>query len=142
MPSRADAKKKILAKKQNARSALNLLHVPLSVILPQYQMLPQLIGPIKSTSNPNATMNMTKSKKSIGQWMKDAVNGRRKRSEKRMPMAATTSVYMNRFLDHADWCLVACRYSPVRPATVALKASSPMRRQRERMSERIMMAVD
>jgi hypothetical protein len=33
------------------------------------------------------------------------------------------------------------RYSPVRPATVALKASSPTRRQRERMSDRIMMAV-
>jgi len=50
---------------------------------------------------------------------------------------------MKRFLLHDDWCFCAWRYEPVRPATVAEKASSPRRRQNERISSRsIFAAVD
>jgi len=92
MPSSIDTRKKMLAKKQNAKSALNLLHVPLSVIFPQCQILPQFIGPIKFANKPNATMNIANNKKSMGQWMNDDAKGKRKSSAKRIPMAATTSV--------------------------------------------------
>jgi hypothetical protein len=37
-------------------------------------------------------MKPAKRRKSIGQWMKDEAKGRRKRREKRMPIAAMTSV--------------------------------------------------
>lgn len=58
----------------------------------QCQMLPQFMGPMKFARRPNATMKSAKRMKSAGQWMKEVMNGRRKRREKRMPIAATTSV--------------------------------------------------
>jgi len=92
MPNKADTRKKMLAKNVNAKSALNLLHVPLSVMLPQCQMEPQFMGPMKFASRPKATMKRAKRMKSMGQWMKEDAKGKRKSSAKRMPMAATTSV--------------------------------------------------
>lgn len=92
LTNNADTRKKMLAKKVNAKSALNLLHVPLSVMLPQCQIDPQFMGPMKFASRPNATINRAKRMKSMGQWMKDDAKGKRKRRAKRMPIAATTSV--------------------------------------------------
>lgn len=78
------------AKKLNAKSALNLEHSLLPVRPSQFQMLPQLMGPMKFASSPKATMKPAKSRKSMGQWMKLEAKGKRKSSEKRIPMAAMT----------------------------------------------------
>jgi len=82
----------MLAKKQNARSALNLEQVALPVMPSQFQIEPQFMGPMKLARRPKAIMKSAKRRRSMGQWINEAANGRRKSSEKRIPIAATTSV--------------------------------------------------
>jgi hypothetical protein len=105
----AETRKKTAAKKVKAISALNLEHSDVPVIPCQFHTLPQFMGPMYCTfvskkvkgaweatrtlvSKAKATMNRMKRTRSAGQWRKLPANGKRKRSEKRMPIAATTSV--------------------------------------------------
>jgi len=92
MPRRAEAKKKIDARKQNAISALNLEHWPLPVMPFQFQTLPQCIGPMKLTRSPKATIQAANKNRSTGQWMNVEVNGIKNKREMRIPRAAMTSV--------------------------------------------------
>lgn len=82
----------MLAKKQNAKSALNFEQVAFPVMPSQFQILPQCIGPMKFARRPKAIIKSAKRSKSTGQWIKEAKKGRRKSKEKRIPIAATTSV--------------------------------------------------
>lgn len=107
----------------------------------QFQTLPQCIGPMNYklayqrippnkvirdltlTRSPKAIIQAANKNRSIGQCMNVEVKGIKNRREIRIPRPAITSVYMKRFLDHAEAPLLAWRYWPVIPATVAEKAS-------------------
>lgn len=88
----AETRKKIAAKKAKAMLALYFPQASLAVTLPHLQIEPQLLSWFASARRAKATIQRTKRIKSIGHLAKDAKNGRRKRREKRIEIAATTMV--------------------------------------------------
>jgi len=91
-PRMAETRKKMEARKQNAMSAFKREHTPLPVMPFQFHMLPHFMGPMKLAKRPKATMKPTNSNRSTGQWTKLEAKGIKKTREKRMPIAAMTSV--------------------------------------------------
>jgi len=79
-------------RKANATSAFHFWQRLFWVRLLQFQMLPQCMGPMKLTSNPNATNQPTERRTSTGQCMNPPENGISQNRAKSIDNAAITSV--------------------------------------------------
>jgi len=79
-------------RKVNATSAFHFSQRLFWVKLLQFQMLPQCFGPMKLTSNPNATNQPTDIRISTGQCMNPPENGISQNRARRIDNAAITSV--------------------------------------------------